>query len=174
MRASRRTATGEAVPRGHPSRRPREERGLLRMRAEGLDPIVRYDWFHRIDLLECVPLLHAASAAYCASVRRAGGEDDRQHELKPLVAVQRVRRPPGKGRVGQPEASLACERQRETRSVGQQVPKLRESAPKSAIARSLRCAQSGGSTDVTAMARARRFDRGRGTEQRHGMDRLKT
>ena len=32
------------------------------------------------------------------------------------------------------------------------MPKLRESAPKSAIARSLRCAQSGGSIDVTAMA----------------------
>jgi ribosomal protein L11 methyltransferase len=31
------------------------------------------------------------------SVRRTGEGDDRQHELKPLVAVQRVRRPPGKG-----------------------------------------------------------------------------
>ena len=35
--------------RGHPSRRPREERGLLRMRSEGLNSIVRYDWFHGID-----------------------------------------------------------------------------------------------------------------------------
>ena len=49
-------------------------------------------------------------AAQSGSVRRAGGGDDRQHELKPLVAVQRVRRPPGKGRAGQPEASLARER----------------------------------------------------------------
>src|SRR5260370_26555128 len=114
------------------------------------------------------------SVAQWASVRRAGGEDDRQDELKPRAAVQRGRLRPGKGRAGQPEASLACERQRETRSVGQQVPKLRESAPKSAIARSLRCAQSGGSIGVTAMARARRFDRGRGTEPRHGMERLKT
>src|SRR6266852_2849349 len=37
--------------RGHPSRRPREERGLLRMRSEGLNSIVRYDWFHGIGLL---------------------------------------------------------------------------------------------------------------------------
>jgi hypothetical protein len=35
--------------------------------------------------------------AYCASLRRTGEGDERQHELKPLVAVQRVRRPPGKG-----------------------------------------------------------------------------
>src|SRR5467141_1456869 len=39
--------------RGHPSRRPREERGLLRMRSEGLDSSVRCDWFHGID-----PLAH--------------------------------------------------------------------------------------------------------------------
>src|SRR5258706_13990628 len=37
--------------RGHPSRRPREERGLLRMRSEGLDSIARCDWFHGIDPL---------------------------------------------------------------------------------------------------------------------------
>src|ERR1700730_6343440 len=82
----------------------------------------------------------AISGAHFASVRRAGGGDDRQHELKPLAAIQRVRLPPGKGRAGQPEASLACEQQCETRSVGQQVPKLRQPAPKSANARSLRCA----------------------------------
>jgi hypothetical protein len=72
--------------------------------------------------------------AYLASVRRAGGGDDRRHELKPLAAIQRVRLPPGKGRAGQPEASLAREQQCEARSVGQQVPKLRQSAPKSANA----------------------------------------
>src|ERR1700730_9604184 len=38
-----------------------------------------------------------AQSLYCASVRRTGEEDDREYELKPLVAVQRVRRPPGKG-----------------------------------------------------------------------------
>ena len=38
--------------RGHPSRRPREEHGLLRMRSEGLISIARYDWFHGIDPLE--------------------------------------------------------------------------------------------------------------------------
>jgi len=31
-----------------------------------------------------------------------------------------------------------------------------------------------GSIDVTVTARAHRFDRGRGAEQRHGMDRLET
>jgi len=45
-------------------------------------------------------------------VRRAGKEDDRQTELKPFVAVQRVRIPPGKGAARQPEASLARVRQR--------------------------------------------------------------
>src|SRR5260370_30139853 len=30
-------------------------------------------------------------------VRRAGEGNDRQHELKPLVAIQGVRRPPSKG-----------------------------------------------------------------------------
>src|SRR5262249_38683332 len=35
--------------RCHPSRRPREERGLLRMRSEGVNAIVRYDWFHGND-----------------------------------------------------------------------------------------------------------------------------
>src|SRR5258708_35235437 len=39
-------------PRGHPSRRPREERGLLRMRSEGLISIVQYDWLHGIDPLQ--------------------------------------------------------------------------------------------------------------------------
>src|SRR5215469_6081965 len=38
--------------RGHPSRRPPEERGLLRMRSVGLISIVRCDWLHGIDLLE--------------------------------------------------------------------------------------------------------------------------
>jgi hypothetical protein len=38
--------------RGHPSRRPREERGLLRMRSEALNSIVRCDWFLGIDLLD--------------------------------------------------------------------------------------------------------------------------
>src|SRR5712671_5219611 len=57
MRASRRTATSEIVPPAilRPSRasgRPREERGLLRMRAEGLVSIVRCDWSHRTAVLE--------------------------------------------------------------------------------------------------------------------------
>ena len=85
----------------------------------------------------------AAFGASCASVRRAGEGDGREHELKPLVAVQWVRLPPGKGRAGQPEASLACERQRETRSVGQQVPKLRQSALKSANAEAFAVRQAG-------------------------------
>ncbi len=41
-----------------------------------------------------------------------GKEDGRESELKPFVAVQRVRLPPGKGAARQPEASLARVRQR--------------------------------------------------------------
>src|SRR5215217_7926687 len=53
-----------------------------------------------------------ATAAKSGSVRRAGEEDEREHELKPLIAIQRVRLPRGKGLAGQPEASLARVRQR--------------------------------------------------------------
>ena len=59
----------------------------------------------------------------------------------------------------QPEASLARERQHETRSVGQQVPKLREPAPKISYRRSLRRMGSGGSIDATDMVRVHRSDR---------------
>ena len=52
------------------------------------------------------------NAAEGGCVRRAGEGDDRQHELKPLVAIQRVQLPPGKGLANQPEASLARVRQR--------------------------------------------------------------
>src|SRR2546425_5087155 len=41
-----------------------------------------------------------------------GKEDGRENELKPFVAVQGVRLPPGKGAARQPEASLARVRQR--------------------------------------------------------------
>jgi len=41
------------------------------------------------------------------SVRRTGEEDGRENELKPFIAVQRVRHPPGKGAARRPEASLA-------------------------------------------------------------------
>src|SRR6266436_3812586 len=34
---------------GHPSRRPRQERGLLRMRSNCLISTVRCDWFRGID-----------------------------------------------------------------------------------------------------------------------------
>ena len=37
--------------RSHPSRRPREERSLLRMRSDCLISTVRCDWFHGIDRL---------------------------------------------------------------------------------------------------------------------------
>src|SRR6266481_7638116 len=48
---------------GHPSRRPREERGLLRMRAEGLVSIVRCDWSHRLGALETCRRVCAAPRA---------------------------------------------------------------------------------------------------------------
>src|SRR5712671_276391 len=60
---------GRGCASGHPSRRPREERGLLRMRSEGLNSIVRYDWFHGI-VLDRVPVVlsHFAMAATSAGM----------------------------------------------------------------------------------------------------------
>ena len=46
-------------------------------------------------------------------------------ELKPFIAVQRVRLPPGKGRAGQPEASLAGAAATSLLKRRQQVPKPR-------------------------------------------------
>ena len=43
---------------------------------------------------------------------------ENQCKLKPFVAIQRVRHPPGKGAARQPEASLARGRRRSSRSVG--------------------------------------------------------
>ena len=54
--------------RGHPSRRPRQERGLLRMRSEGGECDVRYDWFHGID--ELVAQLFARFARMAARQKR--------------------------------------------------------------------------------------------------------
>ena len=54
------------------------------------------------------------------------------------------------------------------------MPKLRERAPKSASSEAFVVIASGGSIDVTAKARAHRFDRGPGAEQRHRMDHLDT
>jgi len=54
------------------------------------------------------------------------------------------------------------------------VPMLRERAPKSASPDAFVVIASGGSIDVSAKARAHRFDRGPGAEQRHRMDHLET
>jgi hypothetical protein len=54
------------------------------------------------------------------------------------------------------------------------VLRLRERAPKCPSSEALAVSEAGGSIDATAMARARRFDRGPGAEQRHRMDRLET
>src|SRR2546429_6261175 len=51
-------------------------------------------------------------AAALVASGETGKEDGRESELKPFVAVQRVRLPPGKGAARQPEASLARVRQR--------------------------------------------------------------
>jgi hypothetical protein len=40
------------------------------------------------------------------SVRMAGEEDDRASELKPFVAIQRVRFPPGKGQLASRKRAL--------------------------------------------------------------------
>jgi hypothetical protein len=52
-------------------------------------------------------------------------------------------------------------------SVGEEVLKLRERAPKFPSSEGFVVIVRGGSIDVTAKARAHRFDRGRGVEQRH-------
>jgi hypothetical protein len=55
------------------------------------------------------------------------------------------------------------------------VLRLRKSAPKLlSSSEALVVLPSEGSIDVTAKARAHRFDRGPGAEQRHRMDRLET
>ena len=74
----------------------------------------------------------------------------------------------------QPEASLAREWQHEVRSVGEQVLKLRDRAPKSPLSEAFVVPLSGGSIGVTAKARVHRFDRGPRAEQRHRMDHLDT
>ena len=61
-------------------------------------------------------MLHRIAVVVVAAALVASGEtgkeDGRENELKPFVAVQGVRLPPGKGAARQPEASLARVRQR--------------------------------------------------------------
>ena len=66
------------------------------------------------------------------SVRRTGKEDDREYELKPSIVVQRVRLPPGKGQSASRKPALRVTAM-VARSVGEQVPKLRESANAEAL-----------------------------------------
>jgi hypothetical protein len=86
--------------------------------------------------------------AKSGSVRRAGGEDDREHELKPLVAIQRVRLPPGKGRACQPEASFARygNGSVKRKTAGAEAYGL---APKSANVEAFAVRIAGGSIDAT-------------------------
>ena len=67
------------------------------------------------------------------SVRSTGKEEDREHELKPSTVIQRVQLPPGKGQSASRKPALRVTVM-VARSVGEQVPKLRESAPKCGIA----------------------------------------
>jgi hypothetical protein len=64
------------------------------------------------------------------SVRSIGKEDGREYELKPSIVIQRVQFPPGKGRSASRKSALRVTAM-VARSVGEQVPKLRESASKS-------------------------------------------
>jgi hypothetical protein len=54
--------------------------------------------------------------------RKGGGDFD----LKPFVAIQRVRRPPGKGQASRPEASFAGVVATSLLKRKQQVPKPRD------------------------------------------------
>ena len=70
------------------------------------------------------------------SVRRTGKEDGREYELKPSIVVQRVQLPPGKGQSASRKPALRVTAM-VALSVGEQVPKLRESASKSTNAEAL-------------------------------------
>ena len=70
------------------------------------------------------------------SVRRTGKEDGREYELKPTIVVQRVQLPPGKGQSASRKPALRVTAM-VALSVGEQVPKLRESASKSTNAEAL-------------------------------------
>ena len=61
---------------------------------------------------ESVQSFNAAVLLALVASGETGKEDGRENELKPFVAVQGVRLPPGKGAARQPEASLARVRQR--------------------------------------------------------------
>src|SRR6516165_7770624 len=67
--------------------------------------------------------------AQSGSVRRTGKEDGREYELKPSIVVQRVQLPPGKGQSASRKPALRVTAM-VARSVGEQVPQLRESASK--------------------------------------------
>ena len=99
--------------------------------------------------------------------------DDRQYELKPLVAVQWVRFPPGKGQPASRKRALHVCGNATREAYGSRCRSC-VLAPKSDFAEAFAVQPEGGSIDVTDMARERWFDRGPGAEQRHGKDRLKT
>src|SRR5215471_6020326 len=80
--------------------------------------------------------LALAGKLQSGSVRRTGKEDGRECELKPSIVIQRVQLPPGKGQSASRKRALRVTAM-VARSVGEQVPKLRESASKSVNAEAL-------------------------------------
>src|SRR5258707_7318534 len=62
-RASRRTATSEIVPAAILRDGRAKERGLLRMRSEGLSTIVRCDWLRGIDPLDQLAIFSRKGSA---------------------------------------------------------------------------------------------------------------
>src|SRR5262249_5513235 len=80
--------------------------------------------------------VRASRTRQSGSVRRTGKEDGREYELKPSIVVQRVQLPPGKGQSASRKPALRVTAM-VARSVGEQVPKLRESASKSTNAEAL-------------------------------------
>src|SRR6516165_3554608 len=105
------------------------------------------------------------------SVRRTGKEDGREYDLKPSIVVRRVQLPPGKGQSASRKPAL-----RVTAMVARSVAGAEAAGVSLEISqcRSPRRPDRGGSINVAALTRTRRFDRGPGTQQRHGMDRLVT
>ena len=98
----------------------------------------------------------------------------RKCDLKPFVAVQRVRRPPGRGAARQPEASLAWVAATSLVKRRQRMLKPCVSLDIFLPAEAFGLWNPGAASRRPPAARSPRLDRGPGAGQRHGMDRQGT
>jgi len=101
---------------------------------------------------------------------KGGGKCD----LKPFAAVQRVRRPPGRGAARQPEASLAWVAATSLVKRRQRMLKPCVSLDIFLPAEAFGLWNPGAASTRPPQARSLRLDRGPGAGQRHGTDRQGT